>query len=305
VTLLPRGAEIRQVTNHGDPAELVDACRDADAVITDYVRFDRAVLSQMTRCRVVSVAATGWDRIDIVAARELGISVCCVGEYCTGEVADHTMALMLALNRRLLNYHAQVQQDKSWAYDRVGGIRRLAGQTLGIVGMGRIGRAVAKRARGFGLSIIGHDPFLPEAQAPGDIPMAGLGELLERSDIISLHCNLVDENRALIHAGAFNHMHRRPLLINVARGGLVDEKALVGALDSGNVAGAALDVLADEPPGLEGHPLAGRDDVILTPHVAFYSDQSLQDCRRISAANIRHFFAGRPDEVFRFVHHAS
>jgi D-3-phosphoglycerate dehydrogenase len=242
--------------------------------------------------------------VDINAAAARGISVCCVGEYCTGEVADHAMALLLALNRKLMQYHAQVQHDRSWAWDDVRGIRRLAGQTLGVIGLGRIGLAVIERARGFGLKIIAHDPFVAPDGIPKGTELVSLDELLDRSDIITLHCNLAKDNCAMLDAGAFAKMARKPLLINVARGALIDESALLHALDTGRVAGAALDVLADEPPELANHPLTGRDDVILTPHVAFYSDRSLLECRRISALNIRRFFQGRFDEVFRFVHHA-
>ena len=236
------------------------------------------------------------------AAKELGISVCCIDEYCTGEVADHTMALILALNRKLMSYHKQVQQEKSWAFDKVTGIRRLAGQTLGIIGFGRIGRAVASRAAGFGLNIMAFDPYHQDYKA--GVQLVELNELLRKADIISLHANLSRDNAGLIDGGAFLKMERKPLLINVSRGALLDESELVYALDKGLVAGAALDVLADEPPDIDGHPLADRDNVILTPHVAFYSEQSLLDNRRISALNIKHFLDGRFDKVFRFVHHA-
>jgi D-3-phosphoglycerate dehydrogenase len=300
----PDGHELSRFTYTDDPAALIEACANADAILTDYAPLSRELLHKLPHCRLVSVAATGWDCVDVQAARERGISVCCVGEYCSGEVADHTMALMLALNRKLMSYHAQVQRGKSWAYDEVTGIRRLAGQTLGIIGLGRIGREVARRATGFGLNIIAHDPFLNPEDCPEGIELTDFDGLLGRSDIITLHCNLAEDSRAMLDAGAFAKMDRRPLLINVARGMLIDEPALLEALDSGRISAAALDVLAQEPPAIDGHPLAGRDNVILTPHVAFYSDQSLLENREISALNIRHFFAGRFDQVFRFIHHA-
>lgn len=302
--LFPADAEVRQITWRGDAARLAEACSDADAVLTDYAVFDREVLGQMPCCRVISVAATGWDCVDVEVAKELGISVCCVGEYCTDEVADHTLALILLLNRRLPDYHAQVQKRKIWTWDEVSGIQRLSGRTLGIVGLGRIGQAVARRAAGFGLEVIAYDPWLAQSGGEQEIPLVDWDDLLERSDIISLHCNMSADNLAMIDAEAFSKMGRKPLLINVARGALIDEAALIEALDAGQIAGAGLDVLADEPPELENHPFLGRNNVIITPHVAFNSEQSLHDNRRISALNITNFLAGRIDEVYRFVHHA-
>ncbi len=299
---LPAGTRVEQYIYKGDPGALVSACRDADAIVTDYVPFDRAVLTELSRCRIISVAATGWDCVDVDAAAERGIRVCAVGEYCTDEVADHALALMLALNRRLLAYHEQVQQRRSWRWNEVRGLRRLAGQTLGLVGFGRIGQAVCRRARGFGLEVIACDTRVDA----GVIQRAGakrveFDELLARADILSLHSNLDAGSRGLLDRAAFARMRRKPLLINVARGGLIVEADLVGALDAGQVAGAALDVLAEDSPDLVHHPLVGRGDVLLTPHVAFCSESALADLRRISAENVRAFLEGRLDAVFRLV----
>jgi lactate dehydrogenase-like 2-hydroxyacid dehydrogenase len=298
----PSGCSVQQFTYRDDPEKLADFCSEANAVITDYAVFSREVLLKMPHCSLISVAATGFDGIDIKAAKELGISVCSVGEYCTGEVADHTMALILALNRKLFNYHKQVQEHKNWTFTKVTGVSRLAGQNLGIIGFGRIGRAVASRAAAFGLNVMAFDPYQNDYKAGARL--VEFDELLRKSDIISLHANLSTDNASLIDGSAFLKMDRRPQLVNVARGGLIDEKALVYALDNRLISGAALDVLADEPPKLKKHPLLGRENVILTPHVAFYSDQALFENRKISALNIKHFMNGRFDQVFRFVHHA-
>lgn len=299
---LPGAARIENFIYTGDPRALAAACRDADAIVTDYVPFDRAVLQQLQRCRIISVAATGWDCVDVRAAAQLGIRVSCVGEYCTNEVADHTLALLLALNRRLLAYHRQVQADRDWRWNEIHGVQRLAGQTLGLVGFGRVGRAVCRRALGFGLCVLACDPLVDAetARRHGAEP-TGFEELLARADIISLHCNLNAASRGLLNRAAFTRMQRKPLLLNVARGGLIVEPDLVEALDQGLVAGAALDVLAQDSPDLSMHPLAGRRDVLLTPHVAFYSESALADLRRISAQNIRAFMDGRPEDVFRLV----
>lgn len=299
---LPVGAGIETFTYTGDSRALIAACQDADAIVTDYVPFDRDVLQQLQRCRIISVQATGWDCVDVRAATEHGIRVSSVGEYCTNEVADHTLALLLALNRKLLAYHAQVQDGHSWRWNEIHGVRRLAGQTLGLVGFGRIGQAVCRRALGFGLAVLAFDPLMDAATTERlGARAAGFDELLAEADIISLHCNLDASNRGLLNRAAFARVRRKPLVLNVARGGLIVEADLVDALDQGLVAGAALDVLAQDSPDLSQHPLAGRDDVLLTPHVAFYSESSLQDLRRISAQNVRSFLEGRPDEVFRLV----
>jgi phosphoglycerate dehydrogenase-like enzyme len=299
---LPVAAHIERFTYRGDRQALAAACREADAILTDYVPFDRAALGALGRCRIISVAATGWDCVDTAAAAECGIRVAAVGEYCTDEVADHAMALLLALNRHLLEYHHQVQTAHDWRWNEVRGLRRLAGQTLGLIGFGRIGQAVCRRALGFGVKVIACDPRM-DALAAVRIGAAAVSfdEVLARSDIISLHSNLEAGSRGLLDRAAFGKMRRRPLLINVARGALIVEADLVEALDRGLVAGAALDVLAEDSPELAHHPLVGRTDVLLTPHVAFYSEAALDDLRRISAQNIREFLEGHPERVFRLV----
>ena len=299
---LPDSARIETFTWRGEPGALVAACRDADAILTDYVPFGSAVLGQLERCRIISVAATGWDCVDVAAAAACGISVCSVGEYCTDEVADHTMALVLALNRHLLDYHRQVQKLKDWRWNEVHGVQRLKGQTLGLVGFGRIGQAVCRRALAFGLKVIACDPHIDAATAERHgARLCSIDELLATSQIISLHCNLDASNRGLMNGAAFARMQLKPLLINVARGALIVEAELVRALDAGQLGGAALDVLAQDSPDLTSHPLSGRNDVLLTPHVAFYSEAALADLRRISAQNIRAFLEGRPGDMYRLV----
>jgi D-3-phosphoglycerate dehydrogenase len=303
---LPAGARIETFTFRGDRAALAAACRDADAILTDYVPFGRDVLHELARCRIVSVAATGWDCVDVAAATERNIRVAAVGEYCTDEVADHALALLLAAERRLRDYDRQVQQDRDFRWDAVRGLRRLSGLTLGLVGFGRIGQAVCRRAKGFGLDVIACDPRADAATARRlGTELVGFDELLARADIVSLHSNLEAGSRGLLDGAAFAKMRRKPLVVNVARGALIDEAALAAALDRGLVCGAALDVLAEDSPDLGHHPLIGRDNVLLTPHVAFYSETALEDLRRISAANIREFLAGRPQNVFRLVEAAA
>jgi len=299
---LPAGARIDTFTYRGDAGALAAACREADAILTDYVPFGSAALGQLARCRIISVAATGWDCVDVAAAAARGIRVAAVGEYCTEEVADHTLALMLASERGLRAYDRQVQGARDWRWNEVRGLRRLAGLTLGIVGFGRIGQAVCRRAQGFGLAVVAADPRVDaDAVRRHGAEPVGLHALLARSDIVTLHCNLDAGSRGLLDRAAFAKVGRKPLLVNVARGALIVEADLADALDRGLLRGAALDVLAEDSPDLGHHPLIGRDDVLLTPHVAFYSETALEDLRRISAANIAAFLDGRPDAVFRLV----
>ena len=286
----------------GDEDRLAAACRHADAVLTDYSPFTAHVIKQLEKCRVISVSATGFDSVDLAAAADAGIRVCAIDEYCTEEVADHAILLMLALCRRLPEYHEQVQSEKRWQFDSMDGLARMRDLTLGVIGFGRIGQAVARRARGFGLSILAYDPYPNEdAAADLDVRFCDLPTLYSAADIISLNCSLTNDQEHLLDADAFQQMKRNPLLINCARGALIDEVALVKALDLGQISGAGLDVLAEEPPDLQSSELTGRSNVIITPHIAFYSDASILDNRRLSTLNIRNFLDGKDEDVRRYV----
>lgn len=286
----------------GNEDRLTAACLDADAVLTDYSPFSRKVIEQLPRCRLISVAATGYDKVDLKAAADAGIRVCAIDEYCTDEVADHAMLLMLALCRRLPEYHEQVQKGKRWQFDSLSGLARMRDLALGIVGFGKIGQALARRAGGFGLKLMAYDPFPNEEKAADlGVRLCGLDQLFSEANIISLNCGLSANNKHLLDASAFRKMNQKPFVINCARGALIDEAALVEALDNGNISGAGLDVLGEESPDLRTSKLTGRGNVILTPHVAFYSDASILENRRISTGNIRLFLDGKHENVRRYV----
>ena len=296
------GVELVQYACDGDEDRLIAACKDAEVVLTAYSPMTRNVIEQLSQCELISITATGFGNVDLEAAADAGIRVCAVDEYCTEEVADHAVLLMLALCRRLPEYHQQVQVERQWQFDSLRGLSRMRDLTLGIVGFGRIGQAVARRAQGFGLAIMAFDPY------PNDELIADLGAryctleaLYCHADIISLNCGLTADNQHLVDKAAFEQMKRKPLIINCARGALIDEEAMVNALDTGQISGAGLDVLDDESPDLSSSKLIGRKNVILTPHVAFYSDASVQENRRISTANVRNFLDGKDDDVRRFV----
>ena len=305
-SILGPDVELTRYSFDGNESALIDACRDAEIILTDYAPLTRNVISQMRRCQLISVSATGYSTIDLEAAADAGVSVSAIDEYCTEEVADHAMLLMLALCRRLTEYHKQVQQDGRWQFDSLAGLSRMRDMTLGIVGFGKIGQAVATRARGFGMNILAYDPYPDENTAAAlGVRFCELPDLLADADIISLNCGLSSDNKHLLDAKAFQQMNRKPIIINCARGALIDETALVRALDDGQVSGAGLDVLTEESPDLSASNLTGRDNVILTPHVAFYSDASIQENREISTSNIRNFLDGKHDDVRKYIHQAT
>ncbi len=255
--------------------ELLEIVRDADAIITVFEPFTRTVIEQLTKCRLITNIGVGYQNIDVEAATDNGV---CVGnnpEYCLEEVSDHTMALILSLARRIVTLDKAVRAGQS-GYQEIAGARgsmpRMRGQTLGLVGFGRIPRTMVPKAQGFGLRILVHDPYAPPelAKAAG-VEMVDLDRLLVESDYVSLHAALTPSNRGMIGMAQLKKMKPAALLINTARGGLVDEEALHKALSEGVIAGAGLDVTDPEPISPDS-PLKTLDNVILTGHSAFYSE---------------------------------
>jgi phosphoglycerate dehydrogenase-like enzyme len=279
----------------------------ADALIVYYgVPVDRDLVERLDTCRILVRAGVGYDHIDIAACAARGIPVCNVPDYGTTEVADHAIALTLALARGLVSYHARLLADPhaGWHWSGAPLVRRLRNGIFGIVGLGRIGTATSRRARALDMEVCFYDPYLPDGAelAHGYRRHDSLEALLAASDVVSLHCPLTDQNRNMIDQAALRAIKPGALLINTARGGLVDLSALEAALRDGQLGGAALDVLPAEPPDPE-HPLLqafrrrepGLDGrLLLTPHVAWFSAAGRADLRRKSAETVRDFLlAGR------------
>ncbi|GAA3388964.1 C-terminal binding protein [Cryptosporangium minutisporangium] len=284
--LADAGAELVLAAS-GDTAELVELARDADAILTCFAKVPAEVLDAATRCRTVARYGVGVDNIDVDHATRLGMVVSNVPVYCVDEVADSALLGILALARRLLPLTRDVAAGR-WGRDVPGAGTRLRGKVLGLVGVGTIGSALAVRAQALGLEVVAFD----RRPVPGVRLAASLEELLAEADVVSLHVPLTESTRHLIGAAELATMKPTAWVVNTARGPLVDNAALLDALERGEIAGAALDVTDPEPLPAD-HPFRTRDDVVLTPHTAFSSDGSLAELARKAATNVVDVLEGR------------
>jgi len=271
--------------------DILAVARDADAVLVTYARLPGELLRQLKRCKAIGRFGLGVDNIDLVTAKELGIAVNYVPDYCLREVSDHAMALLLALARKITFSNKLVQSGR-WEVPPIVPLRRIEGRVLGLIGFGNIPRALAPKAQAFGLKVITHDPYVgKDVLKKAKVEGVSFDDLLARSDFISVHAPLTPATRGLINAAAFSKMKHGALLINTARGPLIEEGALAMALDSGRIGGAALDVVATEPLAKDSL-LLGRDNVILTPHTAFYSVEALEELQTKCASDVRRVLSG-------------
>jgi len=283
-------AEIR-VSKSASLDDILEVARDADGILVCYAKLTPEFLRQLTRCKVIGRTGLGVDNIDLPTAKEKGITVTYVPDYCLAEVSDHAMALLLSLARKIPLSNKLVQAGR-WEMPAVVPIFRLEGRVLGLVGLGNIPRAMVPKAQAFGLKVITYDPYVsPEHLKALNVESVSFDELLARSDFISVHAPLLPETRGLLNAEAFAKAKKGVMIVNTARGPLIDQAALAAALDSGQVGGAALDVLEVEPPPAD-LPLAGRDNVILTPHTAFYSVDALEELQSKAAGDVARVLAG-------------
>ena len=278
------------------PVEVVERLRGASVCICNKVRLGEAELSQLPELRFIAVAATGVDNIDLDYCRRHALLVSNVRDYARHAVPEHVFALVLALRRSLIGYRQDLR-DGAWQradqfclLNRT--IRDLWGSTLGIIGYGALGKAVAKLGEAFGMRVLIGERKGAQSVRAG---RTGFAETIETSDVLSLHCPLKEETRNLIGAAELERMRVDALLINTARGGLVDERALASALVAGKIGGAGFDVLTSEPPR-EGNPLLELDlpNFILTPHVAWASREAMQALADQVIENIEAFVAGTP-----------
>lgn len=280
-----------RVANSPSVEDILEVARDADAILVTYAKLPGDLLRRLNKCKAIGRMGLGVDNIDIAAATELGIRVTYVPDYCRREVSDHAMALLLALVRKIPFSNALVQAGR-WEMRAVVPIRRLEGRVLGLVGFGGIPRTLAPKAHAFGLRVVAHDPFVSESVfASAGVEGVSFDDLLAMSDFVSIHAPLTDETRGLIDARAFAKMKTGALIVNTARGPLIDEAAMVAALDSGQLGGAALDVVESEPLASDS-PLLGRDNVILSPHTGFYSVEALDELQTKAASDVARILSG-------------
>ena len=277
------------------PDEIVERLADADIAVINKVQLRVPTLEQLPKLKLIAVAATGTDCIDKPYCKTHGIAISNIRNYAVNTVPEHTLALIFALRRSLVPYVQDVRAGKWQTIDQFcyfdHPIHDIAGSTLGLIGYGALGKSVAKRAEALGMKVIATDAF----PFPG---MVDLDTILTESDIVSLHCPLTDQTRNIIGAAQLAKMKRHTILINTARGGLVDETALVAALKDGTIAGAGFDVLTVEPPKA-GNPLieANLPNLIVTPHVAWASHEAMTTLSNQLVDNIEAWVAGKPQNL--------
>ena len=287
-------AELRKYTCKSEE-EVISVAAEADALLIQYAPITRRVIDTLAKCRVIGRYGIGVDMIDLDAATQRGIPVVNVPYYCVEEVSDHTLALMLAASRRILLLHRSIAEGR-WHYSVAAPVFRIRDITVGLVAFGKIARRVAEKLRAFGCRIIATDPYADAQTALAlGVELVDMKTLLKESDIISIHAPLTKQTHHLFDREAFTRMKSTAWIVNTSRGAVVDESALEHALDEGAIAGAALDVLEEEPIS-KYNTLIGRDNVVLTPHCAFYSVASLLDLQILTARGVAQVLRGeKPD----------
>ena len=285
------GHELRFDGNAASVDEVRRAVVGADAVLNCYAPMPAEVIGSLDRCRVIARYGIGVDTIDLAAATARGILVTNVPDYCIDEVSDHALALILSLTRRVARLDRSVRAA-SWDVAVASPMHRLRGRKLGLVGFGRIARALAVKAAAVGFVVLAADPYIDDdvIRAAGVQPRH-LDALLEEADVVSIHAPLTDESRHLIDAEAIARMPRGAFLVNTSRGPLVDTDALRAALIEGRLGGVGLDVLEHEPPDMDD-PLLSHPDAIITPHVAFASEESILELRQKAVQQVIAALAG-------------
>jgi len=282
--LRPAGVEIVSCKEKRSPAELAELVRDADAVIAQFAPVNAEVVNAMTKARAIVRYGIGYDNVDIAVARERGIPVCNIPDYCVDEVADHALAFMLAITRKVVPNALHVREGKWGLATPLTAMQALKYLTVGIVGFGRIGREVVRRLLAFKARVLVFDPVVDAAQivAAGAQAASSFDELLAQSDIVSPHCPSLPATKQMFNAAAFAKMKRGSVFINVGRGDLADSAAVTAALQSGQLAAAALDVFDPEPIPAD-HPIRSMPNVILASHIASASPTAVRTLRETVA----------------------
>lgn len=280
-----------RTTDARAPAPLVEDAAGADALIVDAsTEVTSSVLESLDTLQVVGRSGIGVDNVDVETAQELGIPVVNVPDYCLDEVSTHALSMLLSCARKLPQLDAAVKNGE-WDWSRARPIRRLKGQTVGIVGFGKIGRSFAQKLRGLGVDVLVYDPYVSTTDLAGfDVTRVEFNHLLAVSDFVSIHTPLTDETRGMFDAAVFETMPDHAILVNTARGPIVDEDALVEALETNELGGVGLDVRDPEPP--EDEPLLAFENVVLSPHAGFYSEKARRDLTRSVSEDVGRVLRG-------------
>ncbi len=287
--LLPLGVEVVEAPDT-DEETLAELAGDAVALIVCYAPIPKTVIRAAATggCKIIARTGIGVDNIDIEEATSLGIQVTNVPDYCLDEVADHTIALLLAAFRKVIDAH-RVVSEGGWTAPQE--VHRLAGRRLAVIGVGAIGERVAARARAFDFDVLGYDPFRSDWAGSAARPVGSMAEAVVEADAISLHAPLTEETHHLVDHEFLGALRRRPVLINTGRGGLVDLDAVVAALDAGVLEAACLDVTDPEPPPAD-HRIRTHPRALVTPHMAFFSIEAQQELQRRAAEEVERAISG-------------
>ena len=290
------------VYDRTSPEETIKRASGFEYVLTNKTVLSREVLSELPDVKYIGVLATGYDNVDILAAREQQIAVTNIPTYGTDSVAQHATALLMELVRQPA-LHATAVRNGKWSESpdfcfSLSPISELSGKTLGIIGIGRIGQAFARIGKAMGMNILAHDEFPPAEAAVSDLEVefTDMDSVFKRADIISLHCPLTDKTKHLVNSKRLSIMKTDSLLINTSRGPLVDNEALANALNTGQIGGAGLDVLDVEPPPID-NPLLTAANCLITPHISWYSKASRERLMDIAVKNLENYISGKSTNV--------
>jgi D-3-phosphoglycerate dehydrogenase / 2-oxoglutarate reductase len=279
------------VCKSSDEETIIREAGNADAVLTCYAKMTGRIIDALQTCKVISRYGIGVDNVDIATATRNGIAVTCVPDYCVEEVSDHALSLILSSVRKICQLNQTVHRG-TWDFKAYRPIRRLQGQTLGLIGFGKIPRRLVEKVQAFDFQILVYDPYVHDASSNLGVEIVSLQRLLTESDIVSIHAPLTDETRQMLGFEELKMMKKDAFLINTARGGLIDEPGLVAALEKNLIAGAALDVLQSEQLNPD-NPLLQMENVVITPHTGFYSEQSLVELQTKAVREVIRVLTGQ------------
>lgn len=279
--------------------DLIKNCQDADAIICAYEPVTKKVIDALPNLKLIAFKTIGFNYSDFNYAREKGIPVSHISNYCTIEVADYTTGAILSLNRQIFGFNASTHEDKKWQYNLYPNMRRLSTQTIGFLGFGNIPKLVSERLKAFGCKMIAYDPFLDkdEMKQKYGVDMLSFDEVLKNSDILSIHLPENEQTKGVINQENIAKMKDKVQIINAARGGILNEQDVLNAVRSGKIETLVADVVIGEFPDMKTHPFSGERNIILTPHIAWFSKEAMDEGVVECATNVANFFKGNYEKA--------